>query len=196
MISASAYILRVPPERRDVILDRAEENRYFRPAVPAEPVPRFDHSRRAPLVVFACFADDRITHVADGRKGASAGTDLVRLNLEHLEPLQRPVPFEQLIRTVPTKFSRHVERILGAGGLLPTKTMGAVVDALIRLDPSLSSRLSRLSERRAQSLSRLSPEARVNLALQKETLGIALEIAGLPKDAVGRFFKSAGIQRY
>jgi hypothetical protein len=28
MVSASGYILHVPPNRREVILDRADENRY------------------------------------------------------------------------------------------------------------------------------------------------------------------------
>jgi hypothetical protein len=53
---------------------------------------------------------------------------------------------------------------------------------LAQLDSSVATRLARFSTRRAEALRRLSPEARTNLALQKETLGVALEIAGLPRD--------------
>ena len=73
MITAAAYVLLVPPDRRRILL--APDRSYFteEPAI-AEPVPRFAHSSRAPLIVFCCFEKNAITHIADGRKGASAGT--------------------------------------------------------------------------------------------------------------------------
>lgn len=184
MISASAYILNVPPNRREVLLDRGEESRYVKSRVPAEPVPRFDHSRRAPLVVFAAFEDNVITHVADGRKGASGGTELVRLNLENLQALTHPVSFERLIASIPTKFRGPLQRRLDDGGVLPPKTLSAVVDALTQLDPTLAPRLTRFSARRVHTLARLTSQQRTNLAVQKETLSMALEIAGLPKEEI------------
>ena len=179
MVAASAYILKVPPDRRSIILSGAEELSYFPKAAVAEPVPTFAHSRNAPLVVLASFQDDAISHIANGRKGASAGTGLVRLNMEELQTLRRPIPFAELKNTLPAKFRGHFQRTLDQGGLLPPKTLGAVVDALTRLDSGVGPRLARFSERRAEALRRLAPEARKNLALQKETLGVALEIAGL-----------------
>jgi hypothetical protein len=83
---ASAYFLQVPPNRRSTILNRAEEVAYFPKAAVAEPVPTFTHSRNAPLVVLASFEDEAISHIASGRKGASAGTGLVRLNMEGFMP--------------------------------------------------------------------------------------------------------------
>jgi hypothetical protein len=182
MIKASAYILKVPPNRRGVLLDHTEEGRYFKGAAPAEPVPRFDHSRRAPLVVFAAFEDNVITHVADGRKGTSGGTGLVRLNLEDLRALTHPVSFESLIASIPGKFRGPLRRRLDDGGVLPQKTLGAVVDALTQLDPTLAAGLTRFSARRVHALARLTSAQRGNLAVQKETLSMALEIAGLPKE--------------
>jgi hypothetical protein len=125
--------------------------------------------------------DGSITHIADGRKGSSAGTGLVRLNMEGLQALTLPVSFADL-RNTPAKLRAHLQRTLDRGGLLPPKTLGAVVDALTQLDTSLSARLSRFSERKAAAVRALSPEARINLALQKETLGVSLEIAGLSRD--------------
>jgi hypothetical protein len=65
MITAGAYVLKVPEGRREILLDD-DAGSWVNPEDPvvAEPVPRFGHSKRAPLIVFACFADNAITHVA------------------------------------------------------------------------------------------------------------------------------------
>jgi hypothetical protein len=107
----------------------------------AEPVPHFDHSRRAPLIVLASFSKDSITHIAEGRKGASAGTRLVRLNMKDLEWLPKPVKFRALIDAVPLRVRRHIQDVLLDGGKLPPKSLGAVVDALLKLQPDLRNRL-------------------------------------------------------
>ena len=74
MVAAGGYILQVPKDRRKLLLHEAEHGGSFYRSKPfiSEPVPRFDHSRRAPLAVFASFKDGFITHIADGRKGQSA----------------------------------------------------------------------------------------------------------------------------
>jgi hypothetical protein len=90
MAAASAYMLHVPENRREIILDRAEKNRYF-PAASAT-VERFAHGRNAALIVLACLRDGMITHIANGRKGAPAGTGLVRLNMTDFLRLNRPIP--------------------------------------------------------------------------------------------------------
>ena len=111
-------------------------------------MPRFDHSRRAPLIVLACFNDKAITHIADGRKGASAGTGLVRLNMNSLQQLRRPIRFKELVDRVPLRVRSHLARILAAEGKLPPKSLGAAVDILLSLDPALSGRLALFSELR------------------------------------------------
>jgi hypothetical protein len=186
MIAASAYILAVPENRRELILERAGEGRayYTSQYSVAEPVPTFEHSRRAPLVVFACFENGKVTHIADGRKGASAGTGLVRLNMNDLQALARPIAFDELEGGVSVKIRSHLRRVLTNGGLLPPKTLGALVDCIVGLDGSIAARLSRFSERRHEALARLNAGEKNNLALQKEALGIALEISGLSRDAL------------
>jgi len=110
MISAAAYLLRVPENRRQILLQEEGPGRFSDEEIPAgEPVPRFDHSRRAPLVVFACFATNAITHIADGRKGNSAGRGLVVLNMRSIEPLDRPIRFSELRKRAPSR------RYLGNG---------------------------------------------------------------------------------
>lgn len=183
-IAAAGYILRVPSDRRQLLLDEAEYGGSFYRSSPsvAEPVARFDHSRRAPLVVFASFEDGKITHIADGKRGGSAGTGLARLNMQELKELVRPVNFEELVDGVSARVRRHLKLRLESGGLLPPKTLGAFVDRIIELDASVGGRLARFSDRRRDALRRLKAREAGNLALQKETLGIALEIAGISRD--------------
>lgn len=184
MVAAGGYILHVLEHRRELLLDEAEHGDSFYRSKPfvSEPVPSFGHSRRAPIAVFASFDDGFITHIADGRKGQSAGTYLVRLNLEDLQPLKRPVAFGEILSTTNKRVRHHLKRRLEQGGILPPKSLGAFVDRITELDSSIGPRLVRFSARRAQALRRLERRARENLAYQKETLGLALEIAGLPRD--------------
>jgi hypothetical protein len=184
MAAASAYVLHVPEFRREIILDRAEENDFFPGATAAEPVETFAHGRHSALIVLASFHDGAITHIANGRKGASAGTGLVRLNMTDFQRLDRPLPFEELIGLVRPRFRAPLRRVLASGGLLPPKTRSAVIDALTERDPGLAPRLTRFSERRAGTIRDLTPEERANLAVQKESLGLALDIAGMPRTEI------------
>jgi hypothetical protein len=180
MISAAAYVLRVPENRRRILLEEEGPGRFSDEEIPAgEPVPRFDHSRRAPLVVFACFDDNAITHIADGRKGNSAGRGLVVLNMRSLEPLDHPVRFSELKKRAPSRLRTHLDRIFSSGGKLPPKSLGALIDILLSIQPDLVARLGRFSQRRNEIIARLAQTSRFNLALQKETLTTALQIAGL-----------------
>lgn len=186
-IAAAGYVLRVPAARRDLLLTEAADSgdSYYssKPNI-AEPVPKFDHSKRAPLVVFASFENGNITHIADGKRGVSAGTGLARLNMQDVQELARPIRFRELESGVSSKVRAHLRRVLKNGGLIPPKTLGALVDRIIELDSSIAGKLARFSERRRKAIGNLKPRAAENLALQKESLGIALEICGISRDAL------------
>lgn len=185
-MAVGGYILLVPEDRRKLLLDENENGGSFYRSTPyiSQPVPSFKHSRNAPLSVFASFEEELITHIADGRKGQSAGTGLVQLKLEDLQPLERPVAFYEILTETEARVRHHLKGRIEKGGLLPPKTLGAFVDRMIELDPSVKSRLARFSESRKQSLERLKPRERENLAYQKEALGLALEITSLPRDVL------------
>lgn len=181
-MTASAYIFNVPQDRRDTLLYSAEENKAGSHVPVAEPVPRFQHSKRSPLVVFASFQDGKVTHIADGRKGVSAGTDLVRLNLDDLQPLNAPISYETLVAPVPKRFRTHLQRAFEQGGKPAPGTLAALVDAITKIDSTVAARFVRFSAKRKERLRALTPNQRQNMAIQKDTLGVALEIAGLPKE--------------
>ena len=183
-ISAAGYILIVPRNRREILLNETDHGGSYYHSTPfvAEPVPQFKHSRRAPLVVFASFEDNHITHIAEGKRGVLAGTALVRLNLYELTELSRPIGFNELSTGVAARVHPHLKRIMAEGGILPPKTLQEFVDRIVDLDETVTDRLRRFSARHRAALARLSPRERANLAFQKEALGLALDIAGLSRE--------------
>ena len=185
-VMAAGYVLKVRSDRRDLLLTEAERGGSFygSSSLIAEPVPHFEHTRQAPLIVFASFEDGKITHIADGKRGVSAGTGLSRLKLQELKALKRPIAFDDLKNGVPQRLRVHLERVLAEGGILPPKTFHAFVERILELDASIGARLARYSELRRKALRRLKPREMENLAVQKETLGIALEISGISKEAL------------
>lgn len=183
MTVAAGYVLRVQKNRRDQLIYESE---VVGTLSIGEPVPAFEHSRRAPLVILAAFKDRAITHIAAGRKGApgSGGTGLIRLNMRKMEKLKKPIRFVDLVGGVPARVRPHLERVFQQGGLLPPRTFAATIDALLAIAPDLSGRLARFSPRRADLLRALTSKERVNLAVQKETVAISLRIAGMQTDEV------------
>ena len=64
---ARRYILNVAQPRRTVLLDASASG-----AAVAESVADFQHSRNHPLICFVSFADNAITHLAEGRLGQTS----------------------------------------------------------------------------------------------------------------------------
>lgn len=176
--TAGGYILHASPERGKLLVETAAEPDTWGQQRAAEPVEKFLHSRNSPLVVFCSFKRGSITHLAEGRKGSSAGTGLVRLNISSVHRLRRPVAFDELLSKVAPRARGYVERAFRDGGKLTPTAFKEVVSTLSE-DNSLRDRLRRYSENRRQRIARLTSEERKILALQKEALGTALQIADI-----------------
>ena len=123
-VAAAGYILRVPLDRRDLLLDTPDDGYSFYYSQPfvAELVPKFDHSNRASLIIFASFEDGKITHLGNCKR-ASGGAGQSLLKIRDLKPLARPVTFEELKNGVPARLAQHLTRVLSDGGLLPQKRL-------------------------------------------------------------------------
>jgi hypothetical protein len=132
VIAAAACILKVPEKRREILLEDPDTLFSWHEARVAEPVPRFEHSRRAHILIFGCFKEDAITHIANGRKSASAGTGIVRPNIWSLEPLGRPIEFRELLDRAPARVRRAdthcAARSPGRAGLGQTRAMVIIDD--------------------------------------------------------------------
>ena len=173
---AGGYILNVAGPRRTVLLDARASGLAV-----AESVPDFIHSRSHPLICFVSFSDGAITHLAEGRLGRRAGTDLRRLNFQDLTEIGTPVPYAEVLAILPGRFRPHVETRFAHGGLLPPASFGAFVDAVRNLLPQSNRLLERFSESRRRLIADLSGDARAALAYQKETVATALTLAGMER---------------
>lgn len=173
MVRASGYVLLVGPERAETLLDHAAPGQSV-----GEPVPQFAFGVRAPLLILASFARGSITHIADGRKGLASGTRMVRLNLSDLQELAAPISISRLVEALPPRFQRRVARRFEQGGLIAPAGFQAVIDALRTLAPDTAGRVTRFSDRRSRALDQMSDRALDALAQQKESVGLALKIAG------------------
>ena len=179
----TAYVLRVSADRGERLFQTATEHWEW-PV--SQPIPRIPvPSRQMPIVVFASFQEDNITHIADGTLGPPAGTGLVQLKLHELDELTRPFPFSEIESRVPARVRSHLLRYLRQGGVLPAKTRDAFVAFMAEADVTAAGRISQL-ERDTSGVERLPSRAQENLALQKDTVGVALRIAGIePQQLVG-----------
>lgn len=185
----AGYVLNVPPNRRDLLLSAAGlvdsylfSRQYYPSTHIAEPVPTFPHGQGVPLVVFASFEDRKLTHVAGGKKGLSAGTGLSRLNVQDLTPLTSPIDYEKLENGVPKRVQLYLKNSLAGGGILPPKTLDALIKQIIELDPPIGDWLNRYLARPRGALARLGKRGKENLAFQKEAVGLALRISGISRD--------------
>jgi len=179
----TAYILSVSADRGELLFQTATEHWEW-PV--SQPIPRIPGpNRKMPIVVFASFQEDNITHIADGALGRSAGTGLVQLKLHDLDELTRPFPFSDIESRVPARVRSHLLRYLRQGGVLPAKTRNAFIAFMAEADDTTADRISQL-ERDTSGVERLPPRSQENLALQKDTVGVALRIAGIePQQLVG-----------
>jgi hypothetical protein len=96
-----------------------------------------------------------------------------------LEALNPPISFPRIVDHVPARFRAPLARVIADGGIVPPKTLKAVVAVLSEMDPTLGAKLDRLSASRDRLIAGLGAKERENLALQKETLAAALEISGV-----------------
>lgn len=176
MAEAAGYVLNVGSGRRETLLEAHASD-----GIVAESVPEFAHSRTHPLVCFVSFSPGRITHLALGRRGHPAGTQLRRLNLRELTELAVPVEHRVVLGAIPNSVRAHVAARFESGGLLPPASFDAVVDAVRELAPDSGRLLNRFSSRRRNLVADLAESTRVALAYQKETVATAIDLAGLDR---------------
>ena len=176
MADAAGYVLKVPYDRREPLLEAHEDGRYI-----GEPVSSFSHSNTAPLIAFVNFDGGGISHLAEAHKGRSAGTDLVTLVLEKLTRLETTIPFHELLDQLPKALRKAATSRFENGGLLPPATFEAIVDIIRRSAPESRGLLDVFSSERRRALARLTSRARYVLAQQKETVATALHLAEMDR---------------
>ena len=146
-----------------------------------EPVPDFSHSRNIPLVCFIVNNSGQLTHIALGKRGNLAGTDVRRLNLNEIFVLSSIVDICTIIDESPNRLKKKIEEKFFSGGLLPPKSFEFLVHFISKIAPETASILSKYSESRVNRIKNLSPKIQETLAEQKEAVATAMTIAGIDR---------------
>lgn len=174
MTSVSGYIVRLTPEREELLEFSVYET--F-----AEPVPEFQHSRNVPLICFVVSNNGVLRWIARGGRGVRAGTDLRRLNLDDFYTLKESVHIEALIERSAKRFKSKISERLHSGGLLPPKTFQEFLGVLSEYAPQAGGTLAGFSEARNRRIRGLGSRVRDSLAEQKEAVATAMSIAGIDR---------------
>ncbi|UQZ88240.1 hypothetical protein C4J81_03040 [Deltaproteobacteria bacterium Smac51] len=151
-----------------------------------EPVPKFSSGGYSILICFIVLGNC-VTHIAMGKKGRSAGTDMTRLNMSKIETLPYSLPIKTIVEAIPdTAIAGRVNVCFEQvrGGRFTDGGIRAVIEAIQLLDPDLSRIISKFSLITNERLEKLSTMAKQNLASQKDALLSVLRLAGLPEDFV------------
>jgi hypothetical protein len=153
------YVVRFNEQREEAF----EHNHYesF-----GEPVPEFFHSRNIPLICFVVNRRNILSHIALGRRGKLAGTDVRRLNLNEIFQLNSVVNINQLVGAAPIRIKKNVSLKLENGGLIPPKGFEYILNEISKLAPETASILSKYSEAREKRIKSLSPKVQEVLAEQ------------------------------
>jgi hypothetical protein len=187
MADAGGYILILSAERKEKFKETLGWHGHDKFA---ESVSDFTQSRSTALVCFVSAEPGKITHIAKGRRGMSAGTGLRRLNLEDILLLQTPVPFESIADRAPGRVRSPLSSRLITGGLLPPKSFDAFIEAIQELAPDAKGTLNRFSAARTDYVRKLSDRSRQALASQKEAVLTALNIAGIRREELQEWIPS------
>jgi len=146
-----------------------------------EPVPEFSHSRNIPLICFVINSRNLLTHIALGKRGNLAGTDVRRLNLNDIFELSTEVYIDSLIEKSPKNLKKRIEEKLNNGGLIPPKSFEYLINEVSNQAPETAVILSKYSEARSKRIESLSSGVKDTLAEQKEAVATAMTIAGIDR---------------
>jgi hypothetical protein len=171
---SKGYVVRLSEQREEAF----EHNTYesF-----GEPVPEFTHSRNIPLICFVINSRNNLTHIALGRRGNLAGTDVRRLNLNDIFELASIVKINQLVDSAPSRIRKSVSKKLENGGLIPPKSFEYLLSQISQLAIETAAILSKYSEARTNRIKSLPSNVQDTLAEQKEAIATAMTIAGIDR---------------
>lgn len=118
---------------------------------------------------------DGIAGVGLVEKGAAVATRRRRFKVSMFEEVDPTIGLGELVTEMPTRLQRHAHV-----GLLAERTSGAVLKALVRLEPGLQAHVERLKARLAEPVFRRRGYAAA--ALEKDAIGLALDFQGFERD--------------
>ncbi len=175
MSEVQGYVVCLNKQREKIFKDNTHE--YF-----GEPVPEFIYNRSIPLVCFVINSQKILTHIALGKRGYRAGTDVRRLNLGSIFALTTVVTTNELVDSCPNYIKEELSKNLDNGGLILPQHFEYLLDRVSKLATETASILIKYCKARANRIKSLSPKIRGALAEQKEAVATAMTIAGIERE--------------
>lgn len=181
-LNRSGYVLVATEDRALALLNAMEVH-----GIASEAVPEFSHSRSIPMLCFLSFKRGFITHLAIGKRGRRAATEVRTLNLEQIFELNDWIEHYDIVDRVEVRYKRRVQEKLEEGGALTPRTFNQVLESLWSLSPSLHSFLERYRQTRQIQIAQLPRRTREVLANQKDAVATALKIAGIETEKLQKW---------
>jgi len=173
-------MLRIQPNRKSTFEDTLLDGSEF-----SESVNTFDHSSTSPLVCLILTTAEAITHIGAGHPGRgknSAGTGLRRLRVNDIHVLREPISTSSLLDAMDSSVRRNAQSAIENGKIVREKTFQNLIDGLRVLSPEAATILASFSSERRARINALTPNVRNVLAAQKDSVAVALNIAGIDRD--------------
>lgn len=180
MSEPAAFILRIQPNRQVAFKDALLDGSEF-----SESVRTFDHSSTSPLVCLILTSAEAITHIGSGhpnRGKNSAGTGLRRLRVNDIHALREPILTSSVLAAMNTDVRRFAQSAIEVGDIIREKTFQNLIDTIRQLSKEAAAILSAFASERGARIQSLAPNVRGVLAAQKDTIAVALNIAGIERD--------------
>lgn len=180
MSAPAAFFLRIQPNRKATFEDALLDGSEF-----SESVRTFDHSATSPLVCLILTASEVITHIGFGhpvRGKDSAGTGLRKLRVDDIRALQTPILTSSVLAAMDSRVRRFAQSAIEDGGIVREKTFQNLIDTIRQLSAEAAAFLSAFASERRARIQSLTQNVREVLAAQKDTVAVALNIAGIDRD--------------
>lgn len=180
-IPTFGYLLRVQLNRLSELEEALSDRSTCSQGIPKIPVAL----RRKWMLCFICTNGKLITHVARSAVFYEAESGRDKLDIWNLLPLPSPVSISALKKHLSGKQVWRARAALSDGGSISEKAFVQVMDALRRVDSAAHETASGLiDEEEHIPASEDDLPARINWAYQRDAAVTALEIAGIPRNAL------------
>ncbi|WP_143269010.1 hypothetical protein [Azospirillum agricola] len=143
----------------------------------SESVPSFRYPGRDRLIALLSLKPGLITHIARAKRGRASATNRHRINFTQSISVP-PIAISELEAALPSALQSRMQATLQKGGLIAPKPWALVEEALSRISPATRDAIATLIPIRERVIGELSHHAREIMALEHETVAVAMRIAG------------------
>jgi len=164
------------PDTKEAIVERILSSKEFTNVLDNDPKRVKNHS-----IALICFEGEEITHICYLRKGQRVATGQVRVRASDIISI-RELPFNEFLDESSKSFRKLLKRSFGIGyQSVPPKTGEEMLNILFKLRPESKNDILKLF---SKTRNRSSTIYQGNIAVEKDAVGICLDIFGLKRSKI------------